>query len=558
MNMKKCEAPNGMNMKKEIDLQKLIKTQALMKFGISTVKPAQSLVIQTILERALGDLFGDSFGASPAPNTASCDELDSGNRHEDPTASPGHGFRHGQDDAAGQLVVFPTGFGKSLCFLLPALILTGLTIVSYPLLALMNDQAAKLKRKDIPFLMLRGGQTKQQRREIWRELEAGNARIILTNPETLCRPDVTSHLAKFRIELLVVDEAHTVSEWGRTFRPALLQIAQARMRLMPHQVLGFTATAGPRVIRSLQDCLFLGARPRIVLTDPDRQNIFYSTVRTLCKAQATYDILRFCPRPALVFVRTRHEAEHLFWQLRPRLKDIQMMYYHAGLTVNHRRYLENRYIKSDDAVLISTCAFGMGVDVPHLRTVIHHGIPATAEEFLQESGRAGRDGKESVSYTLLDIKDMMRLECGTRDRTRPHGQPSRQALMRTLASNEDCLRKGLLQMLGWRIENCSGCDVCNGLSNPIPYEMKVILRAVRRYPFRYTARLLSLVLSGIWEDTKLCNSSSPFYGALRNWTIETVREAIDSLILIGWLKTPARRRLICPLPPSIYKSVMEH
>lgn len=535
-----------MNMKKEIDLQKLIKTQALIKFGISAVKPAQNLVIQTILEKALGDSFSDSFGDGHVTN------------------------------AAGQLVVFPTGFGKSLCFLLPALILTGLTIVSYPLLALMNDQAAKLKGKGIRFVMLRGGQTKQQRREIWRELEEGNARIILTNPETLCLPDVTKHLAKFRIELLVVDEAHTVSEWGQAFRPALLQIAQARTRLMPHQVLGFTATASPVVIRSLQDCLFMGARPRIVRIDSDRQNIFYSTVHTLCKAQAVYDILRFCPRPALVFVRTRHEAEHLFWQLRPRLKNIQMMYYHAGLTVNHRRYLENWYIKSDDAVLISTCAFGMGVDVPHLRTVIHHGIPATAEEFLQESGRAGRDGRESVSYTLLDIADMMQLGCGTQSQSRrqdrtctqgqsrtqnracTQGQSRRQALMRTLANHEDCLRKGLLQMLGWKIENCSGCDSCNGLSNPVPYEMKVILQAVRRYPFRYTARLLSLVLSGIWEDAKLCNSSSPFHGALRNWTIETVEEAIDSLIMAGWLKTPARRRLICPLSPGMYKSVMEH
>lgn len=474
------------------NLQKLITENARALFGIETVKPYQNLVIQTILEHDTGQTLPDK--------------------------------------SWGQLVVFPTGYGKSLCFLLPAAMLDGVSVLVYPLLGLMNDQERRLRQKGIRAEVLRGGQTRSQRAVIWDNLEQGRSRIIITNPETLCSASVMKNMHKLKgmrlLKLLVVDEAHVVCEWGQTFRPMYLQLQEAIRELQPAQVLAFTATASPAVIRKLRDCLFRGRTPHIVRADPDRQNISYNTVRTLSKEQTLLEILRHCPRPALVFIQTRWKTQKICWLVRSRLRHLDARNYHAGLSPTERADCEKWFQDSADGVMFATCAYGMGMDKSNIRTVIHWDIPDSIEEFLQESGRAGRDGLQALSFTMVDPGAL-----DTESLSKRKAQ-----LVQVLMDQQTCLRRGLLALMDCTIEHCSGCDVCTGNSRSIPYGMKTILCAVRHYPLRYGIRELAILLSGSFPG-KERHGLDPYWGALRGWSTEALNEAIKNLVQLGWLKS---------------------
>ena len=211
------------------------------KFGINMLKPYQILVIQRILEQE------DSF------------------------------------EVRNQLVILPTGTGKSLCFLIPATLCMGITVIIYPLLALMNDQMSKLRDAGISCVCIRGGQTKAQRDEAFRKLDEGT-KIVVSTPESLQNRHVLSRLSKRQISLLVVDEAHVISQWGNSFRPAYLGLTDVVIRLRPHQILAFTATATDKVIKDIRSCLFF-SRPLIVKGDIDRPNIIYRSYPALSRTQ---------------------------------------------------------------------------------------------------------------------------------------------------------------------------------------------------------------------------------------------------------------------------------
>lgn len=474
-------------------IQQKIRSTAAGVFGISAVKPHQNLVMHTILENSLAGRTG-----------------------------------------RGLLAVFPTGSGKSLCFLLPAVLLPGVSVIIYPLLGLMNDQSRRLEAMGIPHAVLRGGQSAQVRKKIFARLESSGVKIVLTNPETLASPGVLGPLSRIGVSLAVIDEVHVVPGWGGSFRHSYRALGFVLPVLRPSFTAAFTATATEETVRDLTWAVFGGRRPLVIRADPDRTNILYRRELTLSKTRTVTGILRSCPRPALVFCQTRIGTEELFYSIRRALPDIPVRFYHAGLDAGTRKRTELWFLGGNDGVLICTCAFGMGMDKPDIRTVIHRDLPGGIEAFFQESGRAGRDGLQSVSYTLLDPDDIAR--------SRRNPDSGQAGIVRVFAQNRSCYRAGLLSLMGFEAGGCSGCDVCLGSTGPqVPWDMKLIIRSVRRAPLQLNQRRLCLGLTGTGT---VADALGPEYGVLDGWTRENVEEALENLRRSGWIKAAFRGNLV--------------
>ena len=451
----------------------LILSTAASRFGIPTLKPYQILVVHRILEQ------------------------------EDSRT-----VRH-------QLVILPTGTGKSLCFLLPAVLCKGITIIVYPLLALMNDQISRLRQAGIDCICLRGGQSHEDRCKLFSKLDSGT-RIVVTTPESLQNRFVMSELAKRRISLLVVDEAHVISQWGKDFRPAYSTLTDAVIRLRPHQILAFTATASEQTIRDIRTCLFF-SRPLIVKADSDRPNIVYRAYRTLNRIQGVIEIARFCQKPAIVFCRKRSDTERLCNALAGELKGIGIRYYHAGLSQTERETLEAWFMKSTDGILVATSAYGLGMDKSGIRTVIHHRLPQTAEEYLQESGRAGRDGQTAQAYVVVTYHDSMTAE--------------RYSPLVDIFLSDSCRRRALLDALGQEKDECTGCDVCLGQASKLFPADRQIRILIRRWPFRFSEMMASYLLCG--GRNQLINPlkaiTNPYYDSVDGWNPRMLLKTIKHL-----------------------------
>lgn len=455
-------------------MQDLINKTALEKFGLQSLRPYQSLVIQRILEQ---------------------DQQET--------------------DHEGMLVVLPTGSGKSVCFMLPSLLVEGLTVIVYPLLSLMNDQVKRFEQSGIPSLCIRGGQTKEQRKSIWEQLTEKRATVVITNAECMLNPQVIANLSSYSISLLVVDEAHTVVQWGGSFRPSYKSLGTVIAYLSIKQILAFTATADEVITNELQSMLFLGRKPHSVRGSADRENIIYHVQDTLSKAHSLSMLLKDgSTRPAVVFCQTRRECELAAKDFSNTHTHIPARYYHAGLGTESRVLLEAWFAGSDEGVLFSTNAFGMGVDKRNVRTVIHRTLSKDVTSFLQESGRAGRDGSIAHSYVLL----------GEEEKTKAAGQDtSFTALYAIFSNKKNCIRESLLHLLGETLSGCSGCDVCNHTLFDHPDGLKQITETVQKRPFAYTPGTLARLLC----ETEGHDSRS---GILSYWSERELVGAVQSLV----------------------------
>ena len=358
-----------------------------------------------------------------------------------------------------QGVLLRTGFGKSLCFQLPALLLPGPTVVVYPLLALMDDQKRRLESSGIACALFRGGQSPQERRAAEASVERGEAKIVITNPECLGSERVLDFLAAVGPSHLAIDEAHCVSEWGESFRPSYLELGEVADRLRPPAISAFTATASPPVLEAAARVLFGGSPYRLVEGDPDRPNISYAVALTLCRERSLERLARSMPRPAIVFCSSRDGARMPARLLSERLRESEVRFYHAGLERSEKKRVEEWFYSSKGGVLASTCAYGMGVDKKDIRSVIHFDPPPSVEAYLQEAGRAGRDGLPA-SAVLIHVP-------GRRGRLEREADPFRRERARALLdyaeTREGCRRERLLDLLGSSREGrapCSGCDRC--------------------------------------------------------------------------------------------------
>jgi ATP-dependent DNA helicase RecQ len=377
----------------------------LAESGISYLFPYQRLVITNILEAArfAGIPFINLEQTLPKMlDIASPDESE-GEFHidgvpPDPDQEVWSGYGR-------QIVILPTGAGKSLCFQLPARLIDRPTLVIYPILALMADQERRLRAQGSRVVVLRGSQTTEEREAIASILRLPANTLIIANPEVLKTRQVRDMLGQARIGHVVIDEAHCVSQWGESFRPAYLELGEILAELKPPLLTAFTATASPEVLEKIGRYIFNDGDVHIVMGNPDRPNISYRLVRTLAKEAALRQLLATLPRPAIVFCGSRSRTEQLARALRYALHSREIYFYHAGLEREEKKTVEEWFFKSSTGILVATCAYGMGVDKADIRTVIHFDCPNLVEAYLQESGRGGRDGRPATATLLWGPED---------------------------------------------------------------------------------------------------------------------------------------------------------
>lgn len=350
-----------------------------------------------------------------------------------------------------QIVLLPTGAGKSLCFQIPALLLDGPTMIIYPLLALMSDQQRRMEEGSLRSVVFRGGQSEEERKENFNKLKNG-AQIILANPEVLQSDDLVQQLCSVGIKHIAIDESHTVSEWGDSFRPAYLQLGKVIKAINPPVITAFTATASPKVLQRVSEILFDG-EAHIVRSESDRQNIHYFVRYASSKKKEALLLAKTELRPMIIFCGTRKKAEDMANELNVCFGTGTSRFYHAGLDKNEKEETEKWFYESRNGVLCATCAYGMGVDKKDIKTVVHIEASPTAEAYIQEAGRGGRDGSVAKAILIWSLEDSLEYSV--------YAKGSREAAMREFAETKDCRRQVLLDALGAEKAVCSGCDLCN-------------------------------------------------------------------------------------------------
>jgi len=324
-------------------------------------------------------------------------------------------FRPGQREAcvaalAGRdvLVVMPTGSGKSLCYQLPALLREDVTVVVSPLVALMQDQVEALAARGLgeQVALVNAQQDRSANAETMRRAAAGELRLLYVAPERFAAPGFLERMADVRVGLFVVDEAHCVSQWGHDFRPDYFRLADAARMLGAEALVASTATATPRVAQDVAQRLGL-RDPLRVATGFDRPNIAFAVARPVPgeKRALVAEALREPDAlPAIVYAGTRAGSEELAAELGAAL-GVEAAAYHAGLDRDRRAGVQRRFLADEVQVICATNAFGMGVDKPNVRTVVHASVPASLEAYYQEAGRAGRDGRPARALLLAENRD---------------------------------------------------------------------------------------------------------------------------------------------------------
>jgi ATP-dependent DNA helicase RecQ len=354
------------------------------------------------------------------------------------------------------LAMLPTGGGKSICFQLPALIRGGLTLVVSPLISLMQDQVAALTRRGIAGAYLSSTQQPETRAAVRERLHAGGLRLLYVAPERL--PSLVRE-SRLPCSLLAVDEAHCISEWGHDFRPHYREIGQHREALGEPPTLAVTATATPATRADIVRILGL-RNPVRVLASFDRPNLSFE-VRECADEQErlirALALLRGSPGTAICYVPTRNRADGVAAWLRR--KGVSAAPYHGALPGGARRALLSRFLDGSIRVMAATNAFGMGIDKPDVRLVLHLGIPSRPESYYQEAGRAGRDGAPARCVMLWTRRDLVLMR-----RLAGEGPAAQAGLatMRDYVHRRRCRRRTLLEYLGETGVRCGGCDRCGG------------------------------------------------------------------------------------------------
>lgn len=409
----------------------VVSKSAFENFGIKYLYPWQRLVIGNILE---------AYDYYKYTQTISEEESKILNT-----------LNHDSFCKGRQIVLLPTGAGKSLCFQIPALLLDGPSLIVYPLLALMTDQQRRMQEGSLRSVVFRGGQSREERRECFDKIKNG-AKIILANPEVLESEELLLQLKKVGIKHIAIDEAHTVSEWGLSFRPSYLNLGKVIEQINPPIVTAFTATASPDVLAKVSEILFQGSA-HIVRSESDRQNIHYFVKYAAIKKKAALKLIASENKPMIIFCGTRGNAQDMAMEINACFGKALARYYHAGLTKNEKDEIEKWFYESKDGVLCATCAYGMGVDKKDIKTVLHIEASPTAEAYIQEAGRGGRDGSVAKAILLWSLQDSHVYSVFKKG--------SREAAMYEFAITKDCRRQVLLDALGGEQAVCSGCDLCN-------------------------------------------------------------------------------------------------
>jgi len=344
------------------------------------------------------------------------------------------------------LAVLPTGAGKSLCYQVPALLAQGLTIVVSPLISLMQDQVAALRRRGIAAAFLNSTLSAADQRTILDLALSGRARLLYCAPERLASLARLVRDAGTRVALLAVDEAHCIVEWGNTFRPTYRRLGELRYYLREPQTLALTGSATPAARLEILRVLRI-PRAEVVTTTFDRPNLRFEVIRVKDDRDRFARLAAAAGQAAeqvIVYTPTRRLTELVTRALR--FRGLVAAPYHAGLDSDIRKPILGAFLHDKAPVIVATSAFGMGIDKPDVRLVLHWGPPRTLEAYYQEAGRAGRDGRPSRCRVLWRPDDFR------------YGEITPE--MRTYVERRRCRRRMLLDHFGERLSGCSGCDVC--------------------------------------------------------------------------------------------------
>src|SRR6266571_5898936 len=369
-----------------------------------------------------------------------------------------------QDALAGHdvFVLMPTGGGKSLCFQLPALMREGLTIVVSPLISLMKDQVDALQTSGIPATYLNSTLDRDQAKARWRGLHRGEYRMLYVAPERLMLDTFLERALNWNIAQIAIDEAHCISEWGHDFRPEYRELKKLRKHLPEVPIMALTATATERVRIDIIQELHL-REPRCYVASFNRPNLTY---RVVPKSEPYEQLLAFIrSRPndsGIIYCATRKSTDSLARNLNE--DGISAKPYHAGLTTEERTKHQESFLRDDVRVITATIAFGMGINKPNVRFVVHYDLPKNLESYYQETGRAGRDGLQSECLLLFSASDVAKQLHFIDEKSEKEARIARAQLQQMVhyAETRECRRATLLEYFGERVSQqpCDGCDNC--------------------------------------------------------------------------------------------------
>ena len=401
-------------------------------------------------------------------------------------------------------VLMPTGGGKSLCYQLPALLMDGTAIVISPLIALMKNQVDAIRGfvsgNDCIAHFLNSSLSKAQIQEVREDLLAGRTKLLYVAPESLTKEDNVSILKEIKISFYAVDEAHCISEWGHDFRPEYRRIRSLVEDIGRAPIIALTATATPKVQHDILKNLGIGGA-RVFKSSFNRPNLFYE-VRD--KVDPEKDIIRYIKqnpgKSGIVYCLSRKKVEELAELLC--INDIKARPYHAGLDAKTRAENQDAFLMEEIDVIVATIAFGMGIDKPDVRFVIHYDIPKSIESYYQETGRAGRDGQEGRCITYYSYKDIRKLEKFMQGKPVAEQEIGGQLLSEvvTYAESSRCRRRLLLSYFGedYQVDNCGCCDNCINPKSTFDgrKEMCLVIELVDSLPEKFKIEHLACILAG--------------------------------------------------------------
>lgn len=378
-------------------------------------------------------------------------------------------FRSGQEPVVEALIsgkdalaVMPTGAGKSLCYQIPALLMDGLTVVISPLVALMEDQVAALRLNGIAADTINSAHDRETNVAAWRRAAAGETRLLYLSPERLMTDRMIAALQRISPAMFAVDEAHCISRWGAAFRPEYEQLGDLRHAFPDTRLAAFTATADPATREDIVDKLFRG-RPEVFVAGFDRPNItLVAQARTQWRDQLTAFLNARTDQSGIIYALSRKNVDEIAATLTG--LGFNALPYHAGMSAFERAANQDRFMTESPVVMVATIAFGMGIDKPDIRYVVHTHLPANIEAYYQEIGRAGRDGAPAETmllYGLDDIRLRRRFidEDGSDDANKRREHKRLDSLV-AYAEASTCRRAMLLSYFGDEVEPCGNCDIC--------------------------------------------------------------------------------------------------
>ena len=401
-------------------------------------------------------------------------------------------------------VIMPTGGGKSLCYQLPAFISEGTAIVVSPLIALMKNQVDAIRgisSDDNVAHVLNSSLTKKEIQKVKDDIREGYTKLLYVAPESLTKNENINFLKSIKLSFFAIDEAHCISEWGHDFRPEYRNLRTIIQRIGKTPIIALTATATEKVQEDIQKNLGM-ENAKLFKSSFNRENLFYE-VRP--KINVNKEIIRFIKqhpdKSGIVYCLSRKKVEEIAQTLQ--VNGINALPYHAGLDANTRAKHQDAFLMEDCHVIVATIAFGMGIDKPDVRFVVHHDIPKSLESYYQETGRAGRDGGEGICVAFYSYKDIEKLEKFTQGKPIAEQEISKQLLLETVSFAETsmCRRKYILHYFGeyYNETNCNA--LCDNCKNPKKHhegkdQVKLVLETIQESKEKFKAKEIVNILIG--------------------------------------------------------------